>query len=282
LQSEHVNREITDWENKLPMTLNDVPPKAIAIKSLVQFLVATIAPAKIYMMQHDVAINNGSNRIIDLLLIMSGKCGVAFTELEPIINIACSQYQHISCSLHNEGSVLEWLRTGHIFYSLNCLPDNLVYDDKAVNYPVILARDLGHIKQKARQTFDWFFGKAQQFYSCAETLQKNSCSSLVMFMLHQAAELTFRAILISLNGYDKRTHEIRVLLKHSRRCAPALSTLFYESDQSKQIIQLLDNAYLDGRYSLEYNIDENILALIFEKVKLLHVTAFRIVQQALA
>lgn len=281
LQSESANKEMSDLDNKLSSILNSISVKAESIKPLIQFLVATLAPTKIYMIHHQEAgINNNSKTRIDLLLIMSGNVG--FKELEPIINIACLQAQHVCCSLHHEGSVLEWLRAGHIFYSLHCIPDNLVYDNHSLNYPVLQTKELFNIKQKALQTFNWYFEKAQQFYICAESLYQNQFSPLTMFMLHQSAELTFRAILLSLNGYDKRTHEIRVLMKHVRRCALALSELFHEdSDKDLQIIQVLDKAYLDGRYSPEYVIDESILALAFEKVKLLHITAFRIIEQSL-
>jgi HEPN domain-containing protein len=282
LQSGYANKELSGWEIKLSAISNDIRFRAEGIKPLIQFLVATIAPAKIYMLNQNVTSYHDSRSIIDLLLIMPGTCSVAFPELEPIINIASSQYQYVSCSLHHEGSVLEWLRKGHVFYSLNCIPDNLVYDNGVLNYPAKSHQDLLDIKEKAIQIFNWYFGKAQEFYGCAESLHKNNCSSLVMFMLHQAAELTFRGILIGLNGYDKRTHEIRVLMKYTRRCAPALNQLFLEEiNKGKHIMQLLDKAYIVGRYSSEYTIEENLLSLTFEKVKLLHFTASKIVEQSL-
>jgi HEPN domain-containing protein len=270
--------ELNYWKEKLTSILQQVPPRADILKPLIQFLVTTIVPAKIYMMKPEYIIDTDEENNIDLLIVIPGRSGIAFIELEPILNIAFLQHGKVNCSLHNEGNVLEGLRNGHIFYSIHCTSDNLIYDDKQLVYPTTSQATLTIMKQQALKSFDWYFQKAQDFYNSAVALNQNHFSPIVMFMLNQAAELIYRGILQNLNGYDKRTHEIRVLMKHARRCAGKLNTVFKDdTEEGRRIIQLLNNAYLDARYASQYNIDDKDLVLIFEKVKHLHLVAKEII-----
>lgn len=274
--------EIAAWKEKLVAILQDTPGAAHIIKPVIQFLVATITPAKIYMMKQEAGADNERQNTIDLLIIMSGKSGIAFTELEPILQIACSQHQQVRCSLHDEGTVVDALRNGHVFYSLHCIAANLVYDDKSLTYPETSPAALATIKQQARQNFDSYFQKALEFYSIALTMRQSNCSTLVTFMLHQAVELTYRGILQSLNGYSKKTHDICILMKLALRCARQLNTVLEPGiEENSHLIQLLNNAYLDARYEADYIFDEKYLPLAFEKVGLLHTTAKNIIETKL-
>lgn len=59
----------------------------------------------------------------------------------------------VNCSLHGEGSIIDGLRKGHIFYSLQCIPENLVYDGKVTAYPVTPPETLREMKSKAYKKF---------------------------------------------------------------------------------------------------------------------------------
>jgi len=207
------SQAISDWKGRLISIIEQIPSKANTLKPIVQFIVTTISPAKIYMLQHKNATDPATGGHIDLLIIMSGKNSVPFTELEPILEMPYVKDQRVSCSLHSEGNVLEGLRNGHIFYSLNCIPENLVYDDKTTKYPSTTPETLQKMKNRVQEKFAQAFEKSQHFYESAVSLHKSDPSQIIAFMLHQAAELTYRGILQSLNGYDKKTHEIRAFKK---------------------------------------------------------------------
>jgi HEPN domain-containing protein len=215
---------------------------------------------------------------IDLLIVISSKAEVSFTELEPILDIVYLKDQHVSCSLHNEGNVLEGLRNGHIFYSLNFIPENLVYDDKALSYPVTSPETLCTIKQLALEKFTGCHDKATDFYNSALSLNQVRSTPITLFMLHQAVELTYRGLLLSLNAYDKKTHEIRVLKKYIRRCAQPLNECFPGIKVEHKLLEILDTAYLRARYEENYAIEDNDLALLFEKVKLLLISSKEFVE----
>ncbi|WPV65964.1 HEPN domain-containing protein [Chitinophaga sp. LS1] len=274
---------ISHWKEKLISILEKVPSQADTLKPLIQFIVVAIAPTKIYMLQHTDITTTATDRYIDLLIIISGKSVSSFTEMEPVLEIAYLKDQRVSCSLHHESNLLGGLRNGHAFYSLNCIPENLVYDDKTVTYPITTPEALLDMKNRVQDQFMKAFEKALHFYESAVALYQKHPSAIVSFMLHQAVELTYRGILLSLNGYDKKTHEIRALKKHARRCSPLLNNVFPDNtEDEKHLLNVLENAYLNARYGEQYDIPDNELPLLFQKVELLQTTAKEIVAKKIA
>ena len=273
-------QEINKWEEKLMAIVERVSSKANSLKPIIQFIVTAISPAKIYMLEHKVDLNDLP--YIDLFIVISAKTSTSFTELEPILEIAYLKNQRVSCSLHNEGNVLEGLRNGHILYSLNFIPENLVYDDKVLEYPIASSEDLKTVKRNALEKFIGYYEKANDFYGCAKFLNENRPNSITVFMLHQATELIHRGILMSLNGYDKKTHEIRVLKKYIRRCAQALNGCFPDvADTDKRLLDILDSSYLRSRYEETYSISDVDTALLFEKINQLLASSKDYVQRRL-
>jgi uncharacterized protein len=259
-------QEINKWSEQLTSILQQIPSKADSLKPMIQFLVTTLSPAKIYMLNHDN--ENGNSDYIDFFIVISGKTGVRFTELEPILNIAYLKDQRVSCSLHSQGNVLEGLKSGHIFYSLNFISENLVYDNKVLEYPVTSTEALQTMKQQTAKKFKGYYDKAIAFYECAVSLNENRSTSVTLFMLHQATELILRGILISLNGYDKKTHEIRALKKYIRRCAQPLNNYLPDTTETeKRVLDILDKAYLSSRYEDNYVTGDEDNTYLFEKIK---------------
>lgn len=188
--------------------------------------------------------------------------------------------QTICCSLHSERNLLEALKDGHIFYSLHCKPENLVYDDGERTYPATPPELLATIKQKIRTGFRQYIQKALDFSETAGYLIDTRPSDITLFLLHQAAELTYRGILNHLNGYDKKTHEIRALKKYVRRCAPQLCAIF--SDDTKEesrLLSLLESAYLKARYEQEFTPSKEEVCNLFERVTALQEAAIHIVSR---
>jgi len=274
-------QEIENWQEKLMAILQQIPSKANSLKPIIQFLVSVISPAKIYLLNHHED-GQSNSEYTDLLIVISSKTTVSFTELEPILDIVYLKNQKVSCSLHNEGSVLEGLRNGHIFYSLNFIKENLVYDDKVLEYPITPPEALQTMKQNALERFIDCYDKANGFYECALFMNENRSTSITIFHLHQAAEQIFRGILLSLNGYDKRTHEIRVLKKYVRRCAQPLNECLPDAnDNDKRLLDILEKAYLRSRYEDNYVIDANDIAYLFDAVKQLLFSSKDYVQKRL-
>lgn len=260
------DEKIQNWKENLVSIVQQIKNGESELKPIIQFLVTILQPSRIYRINHP-CIEIDSKKYIDLLVVLPTSNQKSFIELEPILEIPYVNNELVCCSLHNEGNLKEHLALGHIFYSLHCTEENIVYDNSKAQYPVISTQVLAEIKQKIREEFLQDIQKAQDFGEAAAEFPANKSSSIVPFLLHQAVELTYRSILKHLNGYDKKTHSLQALRKYIRRCAPQLCTVFAgDTETGRHINRLLDDAYIDARYLSDFTIPNELLSDIFEKV----------------
>lgn len=107
--------------------------------------------------------------------------------------------------------------------------------------------------------------KANAFYVCAEN-QRTGNSPMAAFMLHQATELTLRALTKTLTGQERTTHSIKHLLLFSLRITTKLSLLIDNQEpEDERLLAVLEAAYLGFRYS-DYTINETDLDTWFERI----------------
>jgi len=276
-------QEMNQWKENLIAILQQVPSEADALKPLIQLIVTAMAPHKIFMLKNGGNTNTCPEMYIDLLIIMADNNNVPFAELEPVLEIACLRHQRVCCSLHSACRVKESIQKGHIFYSMNCISENLVYDDKGLILPSTTPEALGNMKSQIKEKFTPGFEKAVSFYKSALHLHQNNSSPIVAFYLHQATEFTYRAILQSLNGFYKKTHVIRSLKTLARRCAPQLNAILPDNTRKEShLLDALETGYLNARYDNQYNADDNDLLILFERVKRVQEVAQDMVEQAIA
>jgi HEPN domain-containing protein len=270
-------QEANDWKEKIISILKKVPSKAEVLKPAIEFLAVTLKPSKIYMMQH----NNNEEDVPDnhfsLLIVLPN---TSSTEQETILNIAYLTNKNVYFSLHNEGNVIEKIKAGHPFYSLNFIPENIVYDNNNTVYPVATSEQATLTRQIAKETFMKGFVKARRFYACAESEFNEGEKEITLFMLHQATELICRAITKSLSGYEEKVHEIKIQKGHIRRFAPELLSIFdEEKKEDKKLLEILERGYKDARYNYEFIVDENLLPPLFERVKQFQDKALKIMER---
>lgn len=247
------------------------------VRQLVAFLAEAVRPEKIFLLNNTAADMAGDSVYVELLVVMPCRSHILFKEHQGLVELANLRGRHVSCSLHRSDAVREALEQGHIFYSLSCRPNNLVYDDGSGELPATPAELYPMIRETALKAFGESYGKALAFYDCARSCDN---SAIVAFLLHQAAELTYRALLLSLMKKDTRTHSIKAVIRHSRRVAPQLSSVFpRDTPEEKQLVHLMEEAYLKSRYEQDYKLDSATISLLFERVKQLQIMAKRILEE---
>jgi HEPN domain-containing protein len=213
-------------------------------------------------------------------------------ESVPVLEIPYLKGQHVFCSFHLEAVVMKGLQNGHVFYSLNCIPENLVYDNETVDYPVTAPEILEELKQQIVEKFLPAFERALDFHESAAYLYENENqeSPIIPFLLHQAVELTYRGILQGLGGCPNysgnrakdttTTHTIRILQKLARCCAPQLNIVFPDNTgEEKRLLDLLEHAYADARYDNRYVVPKDDLSKLFDRVILLQGIAKNLVKE---
>ena len=271
--------EVNQWKDYLLSIVKSLPSDTDALKPLIQLIVSTLSPHRIYRLQF------GGSDITpeiytELLIVVAGDNIIPFGDLTPMFDLGCLKLQRVRCTLHSIARVRASVEQGEIFYSMHCTDKNLLYDDKKVAIPILTSKALQSMRLGANEKFLPYFERAVSFYQSAEYLRENCFGAVIAFYLHQTIELSYRAILQSLNGYFKKTHCIRSLKSLARRCAPQLNAIFPDDTANeKRLLDLLENAYTEARYETGYSIDDTDLNTLFVRTNQVIDTAQDIVRQ---
>lgn len=107
------------------------------------------------------------------------------------------------------------------------------------------------------------FGKAKEFLAGSELFELRRQYSMATFMLHQTVEQTLHTIIRGSTGYYANTHNIGRLLSYAKFIVPEIANIIpLSSEEDKRLLQLLQKAYIDGRYQSDYKIPYKDLAAL--------------------
>jgi HEPN domain-containing protein len=108
---------------------------------------------------------------------------------------------------------------------------------------------------------------AQEFMAGAQLYQLRNQYKLAAFMLHQAAEQVLRSLLRAGTGYYANIHHIERLLRYGTLVSSSLHDVFDPSiRKDKQLLSLLQKAYIAARYENDFVVKGYELEELFERV----------------
>jgi HEPN domain-containing protein len=265
--------EIED-EEQTGDALNPVPLMKFAEKNFpaaINFIADVIAPEKIYCLNHQIG-SDGKDHA-DLILVIPEKYPQTFEEIETTFNFTCLKHHHLSCTLFKSSFFHRMITEGHVYFSLACNAESLLYDDGSKPIPKLRLDSRPEKIEKTKHDFYAGFTKAKTFYAAAES-HRHDHVIMSAFMLHQAAELCLRTLNRSLTMQDKTTHSLKALLKFSLRLTTSLSLQMNNGEaEDERLLTVFEGAYLGYRYSEKYSVEPNDLNVLFDKVKALHIGA---------
>jgi len=261
-------------EDEAALLVNPIPLMRFTEKNfpaVINFIPDVIEPEKIYCLNHR-SDPDGKDHA-DLILVIPEKYPQTFEEIETIVKFAFLKHLHLSCTLFKSSFFHKMVSEGHIYFSMACNAESLVYDDGNKPLPTLRLDSRPEKIEKTRQEFSTGLTKAKTFYTAAQTY-RNDNVILSAFMLHQAAELSLRALNRSLTTQDKTTHSIKALLKFTLRLTTELSLLMDNgSAEDERLLTIFEGAYLGYRYQEKYTIERADLDILFDRVKDLHAIA---------
>lgn len=129
--------------------------------------------------------------------------------------------------------------------------------------PILSAEDRKLIFNKAAERLESGLYKAKEFQSLA----KQANTEMMPFLLHQSAEMAIRAVLIAWERLEKKTHEIRILLRYASKYNPEFGSIF--SSEEETLLNLLDKCYSNSRYQAEFKVPEKDLPSLEFKINLI-------------
>jgi len=96
-------------------------------------------------------------------------------------------------------------------------------------------------------------------------------------LLHQAAEHIYQAILLAFMGYKPCTHNLDKLRRYTHRFSIELAFLFPRDGAGEdRLFKLLLQSYVDARYKEDYQVTENELQQLTQRIEKLLAIAGRI------
>jgi HEPN domain-containing protein len=198
-------------------------------------------------------------------------------EIQDIIENRCRLHGTVTVLVHDIDHVNQRLAEGQYFFSQLGKDGVLLYD--AGNIPLTAAAvpDLTGIRLNAQKDFERWSHHARVFFDSAVFNQQKREYWLSVFLLHQAAEQIYQAILLAFMGYKPCTHNLDKLRRYTHRFSIELSLLFPRNAAGEEhLFKLLLSSYVEARYKEDYCITPDELQELIERIERLLVIAGRI------
>jgi predicted nucleotidyltransferase/HEPN domain-containing protein len=172
------------------------------------------------------------------------------------------------------------LSVGQYFYS-DIRREGIVLFDTG-NSKFVDRRKLSdeELKKFRMEYFEHWFGRTEGFFRHFKIdfedpkLSNSDDNGLIAFNLHQAAEHSYKTLLLVFTLYNPNEHFLAILGKECEEYFPDLRNLFpKETEAEKDRFKLLEYAYIGGRYDPKYRISKEDLEILAKDVReLLEIT----------
>jgi predicted nucleotidyltransferase/HEPN domain-containing protein len=121
-----------------------------------------------------------------------------------------------------------------------------------------------------QQCFTRYMTTADRFYSAAIMLIEQGGNEVAAFQLHQATEHYYKCAILVVTAYWPKEHNIKYLGKICAGIDPAFRDIFPEKPRAeKRRLELLKDAYVKARYSLEWTISREDLEVLAQRIAVL-------------
>jgi len=134
--------------------------------------------------------------------------------------------------------------------------------------------------EKSTEEFEHWFEGASRFLETAYIQIEKTWYKEAAFLLHQATERYYAAILLVFTDYKPRIHDIEILGNQVIKQHAEFSTIFpLITEEEKRLFVLLKKAYIDARYNRNYKIEKAELEYLGSRVALLRDLTERICRE---
>lgn len=196
-------------------------------------------------------------------------------EIQDIVTNRCQYRSPVTVLVHDIDYVNAQLANGQYFFSMLDQEAILLYDAGHIPLVVTAPPDLALVRAVAKKDFDQWWLRAKAFFTSSLFNRKEREWKIAVFLLHQAAENAYQAILLSFTGYKPCTHNLDKLRRYTNRFSVELVMLFpRDTPEEDRLFKLLLHGYVDARYKEEYRITDHELELLIWRIsKLLSIAA---------
>lgn len=174
----------------------------------------------------------------------------------------------VDCFIHDAGFVRKGLELGQCFFVDIVKDGRLLFDSGRVRLEVSETVDAATRREQAQAHFARWFVPGSELLVGAELFQSRGQNNLAAFLLHQAAEHFYAALLLVCWGYRPRTHSLSRLRSFARPCSAELHALFQKTGDpvEDRLFELLKGAYVGARYRNDFSIGAEELQALMDRL----------------
>ncbi|HTI89975.1 MAG TPA: HEPN domain-containing protein [Puia sp.] len=203
----------------------------------------------------------------DLLIVTGRLEDRSDYEIQDKCENRCRDVAPITTVVHDIAYVNRQIRARQYFFSMVSMEGILLYDAGTVALEKPTLPDFEEVRRVAEKDFDRWASQANAFFNSAKFNMQRKEWKTAMFLLHQAAEQIYQAILLVFNGYKPTTHNLDKLRRYTNRLSIELASLFRrDNEQEEYLFQLLASGYVQARYKDDYMITEEEVTKIATKI----------------
>jgi HEPN domain-containing protein len=213
----------------------------------------------------------------DLLVVTSLGDRRSDYELQDIIENRCRDVVPVTVVVHDIGYVNRRIAEGQYFFATIRREAILLYDAGRTALVKAGETDLAQVRWLAARDFDRWHRQSRAFFRSAEFNLGTGEWKIVVFLLHQAAEQIYQAILLAFTGYKPTTHNLDKLRRYTNRFSLELALIFPRNNEEEdRLFRVLLSGYIDARYKEEFVVAETDARLLTARVRSLLDVAERV------
>jgi predicted nucleotidyltransferase/HEPN domain-containing protein len=201
-------------------------------------------------------------------------------EVQDVIENRCVYKTPVTVITHDIDFVNKMLTEGQYFFTDIEQEGILLYD--AGNTPLAERKLLSPAEAKgiAQSYFDQWYHSGVNFLQMSIHAKGVGSLKEAAFVLHQATERTYNAIILVHAGYKSKTHNLDKLKRYSKRFSEELDSIFPDNTpEEKHLFDLLKRGYIDARYKDHYEITAEELTTLIERVDKLQQVAEKLCRE---
>lgn len=228
-----------------------------------------------YKVEEDLAPDrkSGAASDYDVLVVTTEKNtvknGQLWTEVDRRLQtLGLSAYPRVI--VHDRWYLKKILGRKHYFFN-DVFVEGIALYDSGVFVPAIRERLTPAERWEAAQEhFEHWFERAGRYYRYFEVALQDEDNKGAAFMLQQAAECSYKALLLVYTNYTPYNHLLVWFDETIHEVIPDLPEFFpRETEEAKEQFKNFDYAYIGARYDPKYKISEAELRYFAQRVELL-------------
>ncbi|WP_117195821.1 HEPN domain-containing protein [Rhizobium terrae] len=176
----------------------------------------------------------------------------------------------VNVIVHTLQDVNDQLARGRPFF-IDIVRDGVILYEKE-GHPFVTPKPLSEdeAREEAGGHFKEWFQSAEDFYDQGLYAMEKGRPKIAAFELHQAAERLYHCVLLVLTLYSPKSHRLKSLRSSAERIEPRLIEAWPRDTKfARRCFERLDRAYVDARYSPHYEITEEELRWLIERILVL-------------